>query len=280
MALDIANYVAESASNPGTGTVNLDGALQNRLAFVDAIGSGNNTYYFITDGTQAEWGVGTVTSGTPNTLARTTVLGNSDGDTDEIDFTGTVTVYGAVPAERTVALASGVAGPLFISADGVVILESDDLAAIASGPTVPDPSTLAEAQAICARYGIPFPQVGAGNTAIAAPVRRFPDMHDIGDMLIHAGFSSPVMEMEMLTLTYADLKPLMRDLKGIGAHNAAATRRRGLLEEAERLMLADHPVLPLYFYVNKHLIKPYVQGWTDNVMNVQYSKDLRLTDSP
>ncbi|MDP3585381.1 MAG: malonyl-ACP O-methyltransferase BioC [Thiobacillus sp.] len=63
----------------------------------------------------------------------------------------------------------------------------------------------------------------------APHVNRFIDLHDIGDMLIHAGFSSPVMEMEMLTLTYADLKTLMRDLKGIGAHNAAAARRRGLL---------------------------------------------------
>jgi malonyl-CoA O-methyltransferase len=63
----------------------------------------------------------------------------------------------------------------------------------------------------------------------APHVNRFVDLHDVGDMLIHAGFSSPVMEMEMLTLTYADLKALMRDLKGIGAHNAAATRRRGLL---------------------------------------------------
>lgn len=53
-------------------------------------------------------------------------------------------------------------------------------------------------------------------------------------------------------------------------------RRRALLEQAERRMLADHPVLPLYFYVNKHLVKPYVRGWTDNVMNVQYSKDLSL----
>jgi oligopeptide transport system substrate-binding protein len=44
-------------------------------------------------------------------------------------------------------------------------------------------------------------------------------------------------------------------------------------------MLADHPVLPLYFYVNKHLVKPYVVGWTDNIMNVHYSKDLRL-DGP
>jgi oligopeptide transport system substrate-binding protein len=53
-------------------------------------------------------------------------------------------------------------------------------------------------------------------------------------------------------------------------------RRRALLEEAERIMLADHPVLPLYFYVNKHLVKPWVVGWTDNVMNIHYSKDLRL----
>jgi malonyl-CoA O-methyltransferase len=66
----------------------------------------------------------------------------------------------------------------------------------------------------------------------APHVNRFVDLHDIGDMLINAGFSSPVMEMEMLTLTYTDLKSLMRDLKGIGAHNAAAARRRGLLGKA------------------------------------------------
>lgn len=60
-------------------------------------------------------------------------------------------------------------------------------------------------------------------------VNRFTDLHDIGDMLVHAGFAHPVMEMDMLTLTYTDLKSLMRDLKGIGAHNAAADRRRGLL---------------------------------------------------
>ena len=73
-------------------------------------------------------------------------------------------------------------------------------------------------------------ELRAAFTAIddAPHVNRFVDLHDIGDMLIHAGFASPVMEMDMLTLTYADLKSLMRDLKGIGAHNAAAARRRGL----------------------------------------------------
>jgi oligopeptide transport system substrate-binding protein len=62
-------------------------------------------------------------------------------------------------------------------------------------------------------------------------------------------------------------------------HQADPARRRALLEQAERDMLADHPLLPLYFYVNKHLVKPWVRGWSDNVMNVVYSKDLKLGTS-
>lgn len=69
-----------------------------------------------------------------------------------------------------------------------------------------------------------FSQVDGGSH-----VSRFVDMHDIGDMLVHAGFQHPVMEMEVLTLTYADLKSLMRDLKGLGAHNASVERRRGMM---------------------------------------------------
>ena len=57
-------------------------------------------------------------------------------------------------------------------------------------------------------------------------------------------------------------------------------RRRAALEGAERVMLADHPLMPLYFYVNKHLVKPEVLGWYDNVMNVIYSKDLGLKAAP
>jgi oligopeptide transport system substrate-binding protein len=55
--------------------------------------------------------------------------------------------------------------------------------------------------------------------------------------------------------------------------------RAALLEEAERVMLADHPILPLYFYVDKHLVKPEVRGWYDNVMDVTYSRDLSLGPS-
>ena len=59
-----------------------------------------------------------------------------------------------------------------------------------------------------------------------AHVSRFTDMHDIGDMLVGAGFADPVMHMEMLTLTYADVPAMLRDLKAIGATNATNARPR------------------------------------------------------
>jgi malonyl-CoA O-methyltransferase len=58
---------------------------------------------------------------------------------------------------------------------------------------------------------------------------RFADMHDIGDMLVGAGFAEPVMDMEYLTLTYADVKAVMQDLRSIGAHNATQGRAQGMM---------------------------------------------------
>jgi malonyl-CoA O-methyltransferase len=55
-------------------------------------------------------------------------------------------------------------------------------------------------------------------------VNRFADMHDIGDMLVRAGYADPVMDMEPFTLTYDDVLTLMRDLKSIGAHNVTHGR--------------------------------------------------------
>lgn len=60
-------------------------------------------------------------------------------------------------------------------------------------------------------------------------VNRFVDMHDLGDMLGYAGFAAPVMDMEYITLTYADVKSLLRELKDIGAHNVTAGRNHGLM---------------------------------------------------
>ncbi|WP_293005650.1 malonyl-ACP O-methyltransferase BioC [Nitrosomonas sp.] len=60
-------------------------------------------------------------------------------------------------------------------------------------------------------------------------VNRFIDMHDIGDLLVHNGFSTPVMDMEYITLTYSDVISVMRDLKAIGAHNVLLGRHQGLM---------------------------------------------------
>jgi malonyl-CoA O-methyltransferase len=73
----------------------------------------------------------------------------------------------------------------------------------------------------------------AWHAADEAPhVHGFIDMHDIGDMLVHAGFADPVMDMETFTLTYPDVMEVMRDIKRLGAHNVAATRTRGLTGKA------------------------------------------------
>lgn len=71
-------------------------------------------------------------------------------------------------------------------------------------------------------------------------VNRFIDMHDLGDALVHAGFVNPVMEMEHITLTYADLPALLRDLKGIGAHTVLHDRRAGLMGKAAWRRLAEN----------------------------------------
>ncbi|MEO1767009.1 malonyl-ACP O-methyltransferase BioC [Thiobacter aerophilum] len=60
-------------------------------------------------------------------------------------------------------------------------------------------------------------------------VNRFVDMHDLGDLLTYAGFAAPVMDMEMITLTYLDLKQLLCELKALGAHNVTFGRNHGLM---------------------------------------------------
>jgi oligopeptide transport system substrate-binding protein len=64
------------------------------------------------------------------------------------------------------------------------------------------------------------------------------------------------------------------DLLARAAKEIDAGRRRALLEDAERVMIADQPVIPLYFYVAKHLVSPQIRGWRDNPENVVYSREL------
>ena len=59
-------------------------------------------------------------------------------------------------------------------------------------------------------------------------VNLFADMHDIGDKVVAAGFVEPVFDIDVMTLEYKNVMGLMKDLKAIGAHNAAKDRSQGL----------------------------------------------------
>jgi malonyl-CoA O-methyltransferase len=62
----------------------------------------------------------------------------------------------------------------------------------------------------------------------ASRVHAFTDMHDLGDMLVAAGFTAPVMDMEMLDIAYRDPRSLLADLRASGQTNARADRPRGM----------------------------------------------------
>jgi malonyl-CoA O-methyltransferase len=62
----------------------------------------------------------------------------------------------------------------------------------------------------------------------ASRVHAFTDMHDLGDMLVAAGFTAPVMDMEMLDIAYRDPASLLADLRASGQTSARADRPRGL----------------------------------------------------
>ena len=109
MALVINDRVRETSTTSGTGTLNLAGAVTGFRTFVSGIGDGNTTYYAIfEEGTNSfEVGLGTVTDATPDTLARTTVLSNSSGNTSKINFSGgTLSVFCTMPASKSVYLDS------------------------------------------------------------------------------------------------------------------------------------------------------------------------------
>ncbi|OGA18497.1 MAG: malonyl-[acyl-carrier protein] O-methyltransferase BioC [Betaproteobacteria bacterium RIFCSPLOWO2_12_FULL_63_13] len=62
-----------------------------------------------------------------------------------------------------------------------------------------------------------------------AHVHHFIDMHDLGDMLLTAGFAEPVMDMEIVSMSYPDVAALVRDLRLSGQSNVDVGRRRGLM---------------------------------------------------
>jgi hypothetical protein len=108
MAFQIADRVKETTTTTGTGTLNLGGAVSQFQTFVAGIGNGNETYYSIEDPTGTDWevGIGTVTSGAPDTLSRDTVISSSNGGSLVNFGAGEKVVFSTQPASKTFILSS------------------------------------------------------------------------------------------------------------------------------------------------------------------------------
>jgi hypothetical protein len=104
MALVINDRVKETSTTTGTGTLNLAGAETGYESFVSGVGTGNTTYYAIELNAAGEWevGIGTVTSGSPNTLSRDTIISSSNSDAAVTFSSGTKNVFCTLPAKKTI----------------------------------------------------------------------------------------------------------------------------------------------------------------------------------
>lgn len=94
-------------------------------------------------------------------------------------------------------------------------------------------------------------------------VRRFEDMHDTGDALLHAGLRDPVLDVDYLDVSYADPDALFRDLSDSGARNSLAGRRGTLtgkarLEDFRRALFGEDGATPLH--VNIELVFGHAWG--------------------
>ncbi len=97
-----------------------------------------------------------------------------------------------------------------------------------------------------------------------SPMAPLVDMHDLGDMLVQAGFADPVMDQEMLTLTWPTPQALLAELRSLGG-NADPARHAGLrtprwreqlLAQLARRAGADGRIAMTFELVYGHAVKP------------------------
>ena len=136
MALAVYDRIQETTTTAGTGSVTLAGAVAGYQTFA-VVGNGNTVYYCIVDGNAWEVGVGTYSTTGPS-LARTTVLSNSNGNTSAITLSSsanTKTVFCTYPAEKNVSSDQIYAPNTFQGTfvDGVVVDYTTGNARISTG---------------------------------------------------------------------------------------------------------------------------------------------------
>ncbi|RJS92867.1 peptide ABC transporter substrate-binding protein [Salinisphaera sp. Q1T1-3] len=60
------------------------------------------------------------------------------------------------------------------------------------------------------------------------------------------------------------------------SHTPNGPKRTALLHKAEGTLLHDAPIIPVWFWTNHHLVKPYVKGFTGNALDNYYTKNFDI----
>jgi hypothetical protein len=141
----VADRVEELTSSTGTGTLNLSGTVRDGYqAFVDAFSNGDVVPYVLEEGTDWEVGIGTFTTGTPNTLSRTTVLASSNANA-AVDFTAAPLAFVGYPAAYHYLPPNFTAGSILFAGTGGIFAQdnanlfwNDSTNKLGIGTTSPD----------------------------------------------------------------------------------------------------------------------------------------------
>ena len=95
----------------------------------------------------------------------------------------------------------------------------------------------------------------------AEHVHSFVDMHDIGDVLLKAGFENPVMDVEQVQFRYKKLNQLVRDLKLSGCNNLSLARRRSVLTPRQWAQVEEQYVKSATDQLNATFEFVYGHAW-------------------
>lgn len=140
------------------------------------------------------------------------------------------------------------------------------------------PDTLQELRTVYARTGWPMPS------------HEFTDMHDWGDMLVHAGFAEPVMDMEKITLTYVNSEKLLEDLRMLGRNfhvsRLAGLRGRDWLKQLHKVLLQIVQIDPegrmalTFEVVYGHALKPQARVKITSQSEIDLDDMRQMLQSP
>ncbi len=115
--------------------------------------------------------------------------------------------------------------------------------------------------------------------------RRDRHRWDVARLAWNADYDDPASFLEVFARDNIENDPgyksaAFNDLIDKARLEPEPAQRIALLQQSERVLLEDYPIIPIYFYTARRLVKPYIGGAEITPMNRTYSKHLFWKGTP